>query len=110
MAGRLAWPTVPVIVATIIPKPDQFDAVEAVLTGLIPQVHDEDGCELYALHKGKDRFVFVEKWRDMSALGVHGGGPNIKALGEGLKGLVTGAPDVQILEAVPAGDAEKGAV
>lgn len=100
----------PVIVATIIPKPDQFEAVEAVLTRLIPEVHAEDGCELYALHKTKDRFVFVEKWRDMSALGAHGGGPNIKALNEGLKGLVAGAPDVQVLEAVPAGDTGKGAL
>lgn len=100
----------PVIVATITPKPDQFDAVEAVLTRLIPDVHTEDGCELYALHKGKDRFVFVEKWRDMAALGVHGSGPSIKALNAGLKGLVAGAPDIQVLEAVPAGDAAKGAV
>ena len=98
----------PVIVATITPKPDQFDAVEDVLTRLIPAVHTEDGCELYSLHRGKDRFVFVEKWRDMAALGAHGGGPNIQALNEGLKGLVAGAPDVQILEAVPAGDTDKG--
>jgi quinol monooxygenase YgiN len=101
---------VPVIVATITPKADKFDAVEEVLTRLIPEVHTEDGCELYALHKGKDRFVFVEKWRDMAALGAHGSGPNIKSLNEGLKGLVAGPPDVQVLEAVPAGDAEKGAV
>jgi quinol monooxygenase YgiN len=101
---------VPVIVATITPKPDRFDAVEAVLTRLIPQVHKEDGCELYALHKGKDRFVFVEKWRDMASLGAHGGGPNIQALNEGLKGLVAGAPDVQVLDPVPAGDPAKGAV
>jgi hypothetical protein len=46
----------------------------------------------------------------MAALGAHGGGPNIKALNEGLKGLVAGAPNVQILEALPAGDAGKGAV
>ena len=98
------------IVATIVPKPDQFDAVEEVLTRLIPRVHAEDGCELYALHKGKDRFVFIERWRDMAALGTHGSGPNIKALNEGLKGKVSGPPDVQILEAVPAGDPEKGAV
>jgi quinol monooxygenase YgiN len=99
-----------VIVATIIPKPDQMDAVEEVLTRLIPEVHTEDGCELYALHKSKDSFVFVERWRDMAAMGAHGSGPNIKALNEGLKGLVAGAPNIQILEAVPAGDAAKGAV
>lgn len=100
----------PVIVATITPKPDQLDAVEEVLKRLIPDVHAEDGCELYALHRTKDRFVFVEKWRDMQALAAHGGGPSIKALNEGLKGLVAGAPDVQVLEAVPAGDTAKGAL
>jgi quinol monooxygenase YgiN len=99
-----------VIVATITPKPDQFDAVEEVLTRLIPEVHTEDGCELYALHKTKDSFVFVEKWRDMAAMGAHGGGDNIKALNQGLKGLVAGAPTIQIMEAVPAGDPAKGTV
>ena len=58
----------PVIVATIVPKEGQLDAVEAVLKDLIPAVHTEQGCELYALHRGKDRLVFVEKWRDMEAL------------------------------------------
>lgn len=110
MRGPASLAPVPVIVATITPQPDRFDDVEAALTGLIPAVHDEDGCELYALHRGRDRFVFVEKWRDMPALGAHGSGPNIKALNEALKGLVAGPPDVQILESVPAGDPEKGAV
>lgn len=100
----------PVIVATITPKPDKFDEVEEVFSRVIPEVHGEDGCELYALHRGKDRFVFVEKWRDMAALGAHGSGPSIKALNEGLKGLVAGPPDVQVLEAVPAGDTSKGAL
>ncbi|MEV5650998.1 putative quinol monooxygenase [Nocardia sp. NPDC052254] len=100
----------PVIVATITPKPDKFDEVAEVLTRLIPQVHDEDGCELYALHRGKDRFVFVEKWRDMAALGAHSGAPSIKALNEGLEDLVAAALDVQVLESLPAGDPVKGAL
>lgn len=100
----------PVLVATITPNPGQMDAVEAVLKELIPQVHQEDGCERYALHRGRDRLVFVEKWRDMAALGAHGGGPSIKAMNERLAGLVAGAPDVHVLEAVPAGDPAKGSV
>lgn len=100
----------PVVVATITPNPGQLEAVEAVLKDLIPAVHSEDGCELYALHRVKDQLVFVEKWRDMAALGAHGSGPNIKALNGRLKGLVGGAPDVRILEAVPAGDTSKGSL
>lgn len=101
---------VPVIVATITPNPDKVDEVAEVLTSLIPEVHKEDGCEVYALHKGSDRFVFVEVWRDMAALGAHGSAPSMKTLNEGLRGLVTGPPDIQVLEAVPAGDPVKGAL
>ena len=99
----------PVVVATLTPAPGQLDALEAVLREVIPAVHEEDGCELYSLHRGKDRLVFVEKWRDMAALGAHGSGSNMTALGEKLEGLVAGH-DVQVLEAVPAGAADKGAV
>ena len=98
------------MIATITPKPDQMDAVEAALREIIPAVHAEDGCELYALHRGRDRLMFVEKWRDMEALSTHGSGANSKVLGEKLKGLVAGPPDIQILRAVPAGDDVKGAV
>lgn len=103
-------PRMPVLVATMTPNPDQMDAVETVLKDVIPMVHAEDGCELYALHRGKDSFVFVEKWRDMEALGVHGGSPAIKAMTERLNGLLSGRPHIEVLEAVPAGDSDKGAV
>ena len=100
----------PVIVATLIPNDGQLEAVEAALLELVPAVHEEDGCELYAMHRGKDRLVFVEKWRDRAALAAHAGGPNIKAFNEKLAGRLAGPPDVQVFEAVPAGDATKGAV
>lgn len=100
----------PVLVATIKPNPEHMDEVESILKEVIPAVHEEDGCERYALHRGKDRLVFIEKWRDMGALGAHGGGPNIKIINERLRGLVSGAPDVQVLESVPAGESDKGAL
>jgi quinol monooxygenase YgiN len=96
----------PVLVATIIPNPGQLDAVVEAIRDLVPAVHDEDGCELYALHKGKDRVVFVEKWRDMAALGAHGQSDNIKALGERLAGLTSERVDVQVLEAIPIGGSQ----
>lgn len=100
----------PTVVATIRPAEGRIDEVEAVLRDLAPEVHTEDGCEKYALHRGKDRIVVIERWRDMAALGAHGQGPAIKAMGERLNGLVSGPPDVQILEAVPVGDPSKGAI
>jgi quinol monooxygenase YgiN len=87
-----------------------MEALEEALKDLLPAVHQEDGCELYALHRGQDRLVFVEKWRDAEALRAHGSGANTKALGEKLSGLVTGTPDVQVLEAVPTGSTGKGVI
>lgn len=100
----------PVVVANIKPKSGQMDAVEAVLKELIPAVHSEDGCELYALHRSKDSLVMIEKWRDSESLGVHGGGENMKALMSKLAGLVDSGGGIQVIEAVPAGESGKGAL
>jgi quinol monooxygenase YgiN len=86
-----------------------MEAVVAALEDIVPAVHEEDGCELYALHQNNDKVVFVEKWRDLPALDVHRTGPNVKALNEKLSGLVA-ERDVQILDPVPLGEAEKGTV
>ena len=40
-----------VVVATIVPLPDQVDAVREAILAAVPQVHGEPGCELYALHE-----------------------------------------------------------
>ena len=101
----------PVLVATLTPEAGKMDEVEAVLKELIPAVHDEDGCEMYALHRAKDKFVFVEKWRDGDALAAHAQGPSIKALNERLAGLLaTGGGEILMLQPVPVGDPQKGAV
>jgi quinol monooxygenase YgiN len=42
-----------VVVAVITPKPGEEDAVRQAVLASLPQVHDEPGCELYALHEGK---------------------------------------------------------
>jgi quinol monooxygenase YgiN len=73
-------------------------------------VHEEPGCELYALHEGDGEFVLVERWADTDALRVHGRAEALTALGAALAGKVAGAPMVKRLAAVPAGDPAKGAV
>jgi quinol monooxygenase YgiN len=97
-----------ILVATITPIEGQMDAVEAVLRDLAPVVHQEDGCEMYALHRGKDCLVLIEKWTDADALKVHSSAESVQTLGRILKGLVAGPPALQRLEAVPSGDAAKG--
>ena len=99
-----------VLVATIIPIPEHRAEVIAAFEEVIPLVHAEDGCELYALHEGEDRLVMIEKWADQEALGVHGTSPNLAKLNESLKGKVTGRPDLQVLRQHPAGTGGQGAL
>jgi quinol monooxygenase YgiN len=99
-----------VVVATITPLPGQMDAVREAILAAVPKVHDEPGCELYALHEGESEFVMVERWADAEALRVHGRAEALTTLGGQLAGKVAGAPEVKRLAAVPAGDAAKGAV
>ena len=99
-----------VVVATITPKDGMLDEVVEVFRQKIPDVHAEPGCELYALHRGKDRLVMVERWESVEALGAHGKGASMAAINAGLKGKVAGPPDIVVTEAVPAGDPGKGAI
>jgi quinol monooxygenase YgiN len=97
-----------VVVATITPLPGHEDEVIAAFTELIPLVHAEDGCELYALHRAPDRLIMVEKWASREALDTHSRGASLAALNPKLAGKLGAAPEVITSEAVPAGDAAKG--
>jgi quinol monooxygenase YgiN len=99
-----------VVVATIVPKPGKLEEVAAAFEAAIPAVHAEDGCELYALHKSDDKLVMIEKWASSEALTVHSGGETLKALGRQLRELTAERMDVVLLEPLPAGDGDKGAL
>jgi quinol monooxygenase YgiN len=99
-----------VVVATIVPLAEHRDEVIAAVKETVEHVHGEDGCELYALNEAPDRLIMIEKWASSEALRVHGKGAALAALGPKLAGKVTGAPEVIVLQQVPAGDPAKGAV
>jgi quinol monooxygenase YgiN len=98
-----------IVVATITPKPEYRDDVLTALKDAVAQVHDEDGCELYALHAGDDRFVMIERWTSRDALRTHGTeSPGLEQLNQALKGKLEGPLDVVRLDPIPAGDEAKG--
>ncbi|MGY2085225.1 putative quinol monooxygenase [Blastococcus sp. SYSU DS0539] len=99
-----------VVVATITPKPDAVDAVREAILAAVPAVHGEPGCELYALHEADGVFVMVEKWESPEALRTHGKAEALTTLGAALAGKLAAPLDVKRLTAVPAGDADKGAL
>ncbi|MGY1747129.1 putative quinol monooxygenase [Blastococcus sp. SYSU D00695] len=92
-----------VVVAHIRPLPEHLDAVREAVLEALPAVHEEPGCELYALHEADGVLVMVEKWASPEALRAHGTAPALAALGARLAGKVAGPPEVQVLTPVPAG-------
>ena len=97
-----------VIVAAFTAKPESVDAVRAACTKAIEAVHDEPGCDLYSLHQTGDTFVFIEQWADADALKAHGTAPAIGVLFAEIGEHLAGAPDLKMLEPIPAGDPAKG--
>jgi len=98
----------PVVVATMTVKPESVDAVRDILTRAVEEVHDEPGCQLYSLHQAGETFVFIEQWADPEALKTHSTAPAIGKMFSAVGEHLDGAPDIKMLEPVPAGDPDKG--
>jgi quinol monooxygenase YgiN len=97
-----------VVVATMTVKPESVDTVRDILTNAVSEVHDEPGCQLYSLHQTGETFVFVEQWADEEALKVHSTAPAITKLFAAAGEHLAGAPDIKMLQPIPAGDPGKG--
>jgi quinol monooxygenase YgiN len=84
-----------------------------VFQGLVEPTHGEEGCILYALHRGADdprRLTFVERWSSRAALDAHLASEHVQgALGR-LDELFDGGGDITVFEAVPAGVQQKGSL
>jgi quinol monooxygenase YgiN len=99
-----------ILVVDISPKEGMFTAVGDVFRAIIPRVHAENGCELYALHQTNDGYILIEKWADAEALTVHGKGQALKDLKAALDGLLSRAMDIRRAAPVPVGDTRLGAL
>lgn len=97
-----------VVVATMTAKPESVDTVREACKRAIEAVHQEPGCELYALHEANGTFVFVEQWADADALKTHSAAPGVTTLFSEVGEHLDGAPDIKMLQPVLAGDAAKG--
>ena len=97
-----------VVIATMTAKPDSVEAVRSACERAIEAVHQEPGCDLYALHEGNGTFVFVEQWADADALQKHSTAPAVAAFFTEVGDHLDRAPDIKMLQPVVAGDPTKG--
>jgi quinol monooxygenase YgiN len=100
-----------VVTAMFTPKEGAFDDVVAALSPAIAEVHEEPGCELYAIHEAPNgQIVMIEKWASAELLDAHGAGDPVKRLNASLEGLLAEPVAVTRLAAIPAGTSAQGAL
>ena len=97
-----------VVVATLTVKPESVAAVRDILTTAVEEVHGEPGCQLYSLHQSGETFVFVEQWADDEALKAHSTAPAVAKMFTAVGEHLAGAPDIKMLQPVPAGEPNLG--
>jgi quinol monooxygenase YgiN len=99
-----------VVVAVAKAKEGKEDQVAARLQEVAAQSHEEEGCLLYAIHRGADdpaRIVVVERWRSRADLDEHLTKPYVATVGQHVE-LLAESPQTHFLEALPVGDRVKG--
>jgi quinol monooxygenase YgiN len=101
-----------VVAASFKVKDGREQEAEDALRAVARETHKEDGCLLYALHRGVDdpgRFVLLERWRSREDLDAHLRQPYIAQLAATADALEEPA-GVWFTEALPEGDPDKGAL
>jgi quinol monooxygenase YgiN len=98
-----------VVTAYFRPAPGQHDQVVEALRPAIAAVHQEPGCELYAIHDAPDgTIVMIEKWTSVRELDDHGVGKAVGTLNAALDGLLASPVEVTRLVPIPAGTENQG--
>ena len=86
-----------IVIATFTPKPDHYEEVKRVLLEVSHEVHQEEGCELYALHDEVDgTLVLIEKWSSRELWQAHLALGTVTRIQKGVEGLLEG--DVEVRE------------
>ncbi|MGA1835662.1 antibiotic biosynthesis monooxygenase [Herbiconiux sp. 11R-BC] len=98
-----------VVTVTFRPAAGAHDAVVAALSAGIARIHEEDGCELYAIHDAPDgTIVMLEKWTTAAELDAHAAGERVATMDASLVGMLASPPEVTRLAPIPAGTVRQG--
>jgi quinol monooxygenase YgiN len=89
----------------------EFEAQEA-FEALVDPTHGDDGCILYALHRGHEdprRLAFIERWESKEKLDAHLESDHVKDVLTKIDDLVASA-DITVYDAIPCGRGRKGSL
>jgi quinol monooxygenase YgiN len=99
-----------IVVARVYPKPGRLQEVIDVYAPIVPLVHREPGCELFALHTDGETVFVVEKWATSAGLRGHAAGAAYAQIRAGISDLVDHAVEVWVLDPLSFGEAAKGTI
>jgi quinol monooxygenase YgiN len=102
-----------VVVGAFTAEPGKEQEAAEAFEALVAPTHAEDGCILYALHRGADdgrRFAFIERWSSREALDAHLASPHVAALLERAEELFGQSADIVVYEPLPGGEERKGSL
>lgn len=98
-----------IVTAIFSPKPAEYEHVKEVLLSVIPEVHEEDGCDFYTLNETVDgELVFIEAWHSREQWIVHNGHDTVLRVNQGVAGRLQKPVEVREMYSLPAGDPAKG--
>jgi quinol monooxygenase YgiN len=100
----------PVVIAHVSPAPGQTQKVLDVYREFAPLVHQEPGCELFALHTGGEDVFVVERWLTSEDFQAHLASSNLQRIRDALTPLLAAPSEVWPVESVPLGDPNKGVI
>jgi quinol monooxygenase YgiN len=102
--------TTKIVVARVYPKPGRLQEAIDVYAPVVPFVHQEPGCELFAVHTDGETVFVVEKWATRAGLQGHAAGAAYAQIRAGIGDLVDHGADVWVLDNLPFSEAAKGTI
>ena len=102
-----------VVVGSFKAQPGKEDEAVEAFRALVAPTHAEDGCILYALHRGVDdprRLAFVERWSSREQLDAHLASEHVQQALARVQELFGQSGDVVVYEPLPGGEAAKGSL
>jgi len=102
-----------VVVGSFSARPGkEAEAVEA-FKALVEPTHGEEGCILYALHRGVDdprRLAFIERWTSRELLDAHLQSAHVREALERVEEIFGDSADIVVYESLPGGETKKGSL
>jgi quinol monooxygenase YgiN len=97
-----------IVVATVTPMPEHRAEIISLFEATIAKVHEQDGCELYAMNEDSETIVMIEKWTSAEDLQAHSDSDAIAEMNRQVEGKLAAKTEIKVYTPHPAGDDKKG--